>query len=45
MVAATASWAMYGAVKEWVKTPDRCPSEEIAQTVMTLVAPIFLQTK
>jgi AcrR family transcriptional regulator len=44
MVAATASWAIYGAVKEWVQTPDRCPPEEIAKTVMTLVAPIFLQT-
>jgi AcrR family transcriptional regulator len=45
MVAATASWAIYGAVKEWVRTPDRCSPEEIAQTVMTLVAPIFLQTQ
>src|SRR5436190_8682302 len=44
MVAATASWAIYGAVKEWVKTPDRSPSEEIAKTVMTLVSPIFQQT-
>ena len=41
MVAATASWAIYGAVKEWLKTPDRCPPEEIAKTVMTLVSPIF----
>ena len=45
MVAATASWAIYGAVKEWVKTPERRPSEEFAQTVMTLVSPIFLQAK
>ena len=45
MVAATASWAIYGAVKEWVKTPDRCPPEEIAKTVMTLVSPIFQQTQ
>jgi AcrR family transcriptional regulator len=41
MVAATASWAIYGAVKAWEKTPDRRSSEEIAKTVMTLVAPIF----
>jgi AcrR family transcriptional regulator len=45
MAAATAAWAIYGAVKEWVKTPDRCSSEEIAKTVMTLVSPIFQQTK
>ena len=45
IVAATASWAIYGAVKEWVKTPDRRPPEEIAKTVMTLVAPIFLQPR
>jgi AcrR family transcriptional regulator len=45
MVAATASWAIYGAVKEWVKTPDRCSSEEIAKTVMALVSPILQQTQ
>ena len=44
MVAATASWAIYGAAKEWVRTPDRCSPEEIANTVMTLVAPIFQLT-
>ena len=41
MIAATAGWAIYGAVKEWAGTPDRCPSEEIAKTVRTLVSPIF----
>lgn len=45
MIAATASWAIYGAVKEWVRTPDRCPPEEIAKTVMTLVSPIFQQAQ
>lgn len=41
MIAATASWAIYGAVKEWTQTPDRVAPEEIANTVMTLVSPIL----
>jgi AcrR family transcriptional regulator len=41
MIAASASWAIYGAAKEWVETPDRCSSEEIADTVAKLVAPVL----
>jgi hypothetical protein len=41
MIATTASWAIYGGAKEWVKTPDRCSSEQAANTVMMLVAPIL----
>jgi AcrR family transcriptional regulator len=41
MVSAAASWAIYGAVKEWLRMPERCPSQEIVETVTALVAPIF----
>jgi AcrR family transcriptional regulator len=41
MVATTLSWAIYGAAKEWVRTPGRCASEEIVETVVGLVAPMM----
>ncbi len=44
MIAAAASWAIYGAAKEWVQTPGRCASDEIADTVTLLVAPILALT-
>jgi AcrR family transcriptional regulator len=40
MVAATASWAIYGAVKQWVDTPDRCPAEEFVAVATELVQPV-----
>jgi AcrR family transcriptional regulator len=45
IVAAAASGAIYGAAREWVQTPDRCSSEEIADTVAKLVSPIFPQAQ
>jgi AcrR family transcriptional regulator len=41
MMAASASWAIYGAAKEWVQTPNRCSSEEIADTVAILISPVL----
>jgi AcrR family transcriptional regulator len=41
MIAAAASWAIYGAAKEWAQTPDRCPAEKIADMVTALVSPIL----
>ncbi len=40
--AAGASWAIYGAVKEWSVTPDRCAASEIVPVVLQLVMPILL---
>jgi AcrR family transcriptional regulator len=42
MVAATASWAIYGAVKQWVNTPDRVPAEEFVSVAVELVRPIVM---
>ena len=41
MLAATLSWPIYSAAKEWVKTPSKCPPESVVDQVMGLVGPIF----
>lgn len=40
-LAATLSWAIYGAAKEWVRTPERCASETMADQILGLLAPVF----
>lgn len=42
MIAAAASWAIYGAVKQWVSTPDRAPAEEFVSVAAELVRPILM---
>jgi hypothetical protein len=42
MLAATLSWGIYGAAKEWVRTPERCPSKNVVDDVMQLVRPVFV---
>lgn len=41
LIAATASWAIYGAAKQWVNTPERVPAEEFVVTAVSLVRPIL----
>jgi AcrR family transcriptional regulator len=41
MIATTTAWAMYGAAKEWAQTPNRAPSGEIVDTILTLVQPVL----
>jgi AcrR family transcriptional regulator len=44
MLAAAVSWAIFGAAKEWVRTPERCASEVVVEQIMGLVGPIFSAT-
>jgi AcrR family transcriptional regulator len=42
IIAATASWAIYGAVKQWLNTPERVAAEQFARVAADLVHPIMM---
>ncbi|WP_263367134.1 TetR/AcrR family transcriptional regulator [Edaphobacter bradus] len=44
IVATAASWAIYGAAKQWFQTPDRPPATEIVGPILGMVVPILSET-
>ena len=45
MQSAAASWAIYGAVKEWLNMPDRPSAEATVPEIVALVTPLLLDGK
>lgn len=41
LVASTVAWAIYGAAKEWVRTPHRVRLDRIATKIDAMVTPMF----
>ena len=42
MLGTTAAWAVFGAARRWLQTPDRVPAEEMAARIEAMVKPIFM---
>ena len=41
LLGTTAAWAIFGAARRWLQTPDRIPAEEMAAKIEAMVKPIF----
>src|ERR1700722_15362952 len=42
LLGTAAAWAIFGAARRWLQTPDRIPAEEMAAKIEAMVKPIFL---
>jgi AcrR family transcriptional regulator len=42
LLGTTVAWAIFGAARRWLQTPDRIPAEEMAAQIELMVKPIFL---
>src|SRR5437667_1270041 len=41
LLATTAAWAVFGAARRWLQTPNRVPAEEMAARIETMVSPVL----
>ena len=42
LLASAAAWAIFGAARRWLQSPDRIPAEQMAAKIEALVKPILL---